>query len=147
MVDGLFCATLTGCRGGHTSFVQAGGETSDTVAEAIEPDPGSSQEGHSGPVSGMSTTKARVCCAQSLASSKHSFRTSRRYSVETVRTRVTVPSPSGKVSSTMAFGHAPRFEFIANEHEVTNLEVALRLQPLLSTLQKRQVFFHPSSPE
>ena len=21
MVDGLFCATLTGCRGGHTSFV------------------------------------------------------------------------------------------------------------------------------
>jgi len=43
----------------------------------------------------------------------HSFRTSRRYSDEAVRTRtrLTVPSPSGKVSSTMAFGHAPRFEF------------------------------------
>ena len=31
MVDGLFfCATLTGRRGGHTPFVQAGTETSDT---------------------------------------------------------------------------------------------------------------------
>jgi len=49
MVDGLFfCATLTGCRGGHTSFVQAGAETSDTGAEAIKPDPGSSWECHSG---------------------------------------------------------------------------------------------------
>ena len=48
MVDGLFCATLTGRRGGHTPFVQAGAETSDTGAEAIEPDPGSSWEGHSG---------------------------------------------------------------------------------------------------
>jgi len=48
MVDGLFfCATLTGRRGGHTPFVQAGAETSDTGAEAIEPDPGSSCEGHS----------------------------------------------------------------------------------------------------
>jgi len=28
MVDGLFCATLTGRRGGHTPFVQAGAETS-----------------------------------------------------------------------------------------------------------------------
>jgi len=34
MVDGLFiCATLTGRRGGHTPFVQAGVETSDTGAE------------------------------------------------------------------------------------------------------------------
>ena len=49
MVDGLFfCATLTGRRGGHTPFVQAGAETSDTGAEAIKPDPGSSWEGHSG---------------------------------------------------------------------------------------------------
>ena len=48
MVDGLFCATLTGRRGGHTPFVQAGAETSDTGAEAVEPDPGSSWEGHSG---------------------------------------------------------------------------------------------------
>ena len=30
MFDGLFCATLTGRRGGHTPFVQAGAETSDT---------------------------------------------------------------------------------------------------------------------
>jgi len=58
MVDGLFFyATLTGRRGGHTPFVQAGAETFDIGAEAIEPDPGSSWEGHSGegwvPVSGM----------------------------------------------------------------------------------------------
>jgi len=42
MVDGLFCAPLTGRRGGHTPFVQAGAETSDTGAEAVELDPGSS---------------------------------------------------------------------------------------------------------
>ena len=49
MVDGLFfCATFTGRRGGHTPFVQAGAATSDTGAEAIEPDTGSSWEGHSG---------------------------------------------------------------------------------------------------
>ena len=35
MVDGLFCATLTGRRGGHTPFVQAGAETTDTGAEAV----------------------------------------------------------------------------------------------------------------
>jgi len=44
MVNGLFCATLAGRRGGHTSFVQAGAETSDTGAEAVEPDPGSAVE-------------------------------------------------------------------------------------------------------
>jgi len=49
MVDGLFfCATLTGRRGGRTPFVQAGAETSDTGAEAVKLDPGSSWEGHSG---------------------------------------------------------------------------------------------------
>jgi len=48
IVDGLFCATLTGLRGGHTPFVQAGGVTSDTGAEAVEPEAGSSWEGHSG---------------------------------------------------------------------------------------------------
>jgi len=58
MVDGLFfCATLTGSRGGHTPFVQAGEETSDTGAEAVESDPGSSWESHSGgvcvPMSGI----------------------------------------------------------------------------------------------
>ena len=37
MVDGLFyCATLTGRRGGHTPFVEAGAETSDTGAEAVK---------------------------------------------------------------------------------------------------------------
>ena len=46
MVDGLFCATLTGRRGGHAPFVQAG--TPYTGAEAVKPDPGSSWEGHSG---------------------------------------------------------------------------------------------------
>jgi len=48
MVDNLFCATLAGRRGGHTPFVQAGAETSDNGAETVEPDPGSSWEGHSG---------------------------------------------------------------------------------------------------
>jgi len=39
MVDGLFfCTTLTGRRGGHTPFVQAGAEKSDTGAEAAKPD-------------------------------------------------------------------------------------------------------------
>jgi len=39
MVDGLFfCATLTGRRGGQTTFVQAGAETSDTGAEVVKPD-------------------------------------------------------------------------------------------------------------
>jgi len=41
MVDGLFfCATPTSRRGGHTPFVQAGAETSDTGAEAVKLDPG-----------------------------------------------------------------------------------------------------------
>jgi len=49
MVDGLFfCATLTSRIGGHTPFVQAGAETSDTGAEAVEPDPGSSWKAHFG---------------------------------------------------------------------------------------------------
>jgi len=38
--DGLFfCAALTGRRGDHTTFVQAGVETSGTGAEAVKPDP------------------------------------------------------------------------------------------------------------
>jgi len=42
MIDGLFfCATLTGRRGDHTLFVQAGAEMSDNDAEAVKPDPGS----------------------------------------------------------------------------------------------------------
>jgi len=36
MVDSLFfCATLTGRRGGHTPFVQAGAETSNTVQRRL----------------------------------------------------------------------------------------------------------------
>jgi len=35
MVDGLFYATLTGRRGGHTSFAQAGAETSSTGARRL----------------------------------------------------------------------------------------------------------------
>ena len=39
MVDGLFfCATLTGRRGSHAQFVQAGVETSKTSVEAVKPD-------------------------------------------------------------------------------------------------------------
>jgi len=61
MVDGLFfCATLTGCRGGHTPFVQTGTETPDTGAEAVEPDPGSSWEVHSGEV-GAGDESAESC--------------------------------------------------------------------------------------
>jgi len=49
MVDGLFiCATLTGCRGGLTSFVQTRAETPDTRAKAVKSDPGSSWEERSG---------------------------------------------------------------------------------------------------
>jgi len=58
MVDGLFfCATLTGHRGDHTPFAQAGVEKSDAGAEAVKSLTvlGSSWEGHSGrgAVSGM----------------------------------------------------------------------------------------------
>ena len=53
MVDGLFfCATFTGRRGGHTPFVQAGGESSDTNADAAKQDPDCSLEGHSKDVGG-----------------------------------------------------------------------------------------------
>jgi len=63
MVNGLFfCATLTHHRGGHTPFVQAGGVTSDTGAEAVKPDPGSSWEGHSGGVgAGVRDENAESC--------------------------------------------------------------------------------------
>ena len=50
MVDGLFCGTFTGRRRGHTPFVQVAAEMSDTGAEAVKPDPGSSWEGHFGGV-------------------------------------------------------------------------------------------------
>jgi len=47
MVDDLFCARLTGHRGGHAVLAQAGAETSDAGSEAVNPDLGSSWEGHS----------------------------------------------------------------------------------------------------
>ena len=48
MVHGLFfCATLTRRRGGHTSFVQTGAETSDTGVKAVKPDSRCSWEGQS----------------------------------------------------------------------------------------------------
>jgi len=46
-VDGLVFCTLTGRRGGRIPFVQAGGETSDTGAEAVKPDSRCSWKGHS----------------------------------------------------------------------------------------------------
>jgi len=65
MVDGLFfCATLTGRRGGYTPFVQAGKETPDTSAEAVEPDPSSSWKGHSGRLgNGVWNENAESCGA------------------------------------------------------------------------------------
>ena len=63
MVDGLFfCPTLTGLREGHTPFVQAGAETSDTGAEAVKLDPSYSLEGHSGWV-GAGDENAESCGA------------------------------------------------------------------------------------
>jgi len=35
----IFCTTFTSHRSGHTPFVQTRAETSDTRAEAVEPDP------------------------------------------------------------------------------------------------------------
>ena len=47
MVNGLFCAKLTGRRGSYTPLAQTGTEASDSGAEAVTSDPGSSWEGHS----------------------------------------------------------------------------------------------------
>ena len=60
MADGLFfSATLTGRRGRHTPFVQAGAETSDNDVEAAKPGPGSTWEGHSGGVGTVVGVKVR----------------------------------------------------------------------------------------
>jgi len=63
MVDGsIFCATLTGRRGGHIPFVPAGAETSDTGVEAVKSDPGSSWKGHSGGVgTGVGDESSESC--------------------------------------------------------------------------------------
>jgi len=63
MVDSLFCcSTLTGRRGGHTPFVQAGAEMSDTGAQVVEPDPVSSWKGHFGGVgAGVGDESAEAC--------------------------------------------------------------------------------------
>jgi len=65
MVDGLFFyATLTGRRGGYTPFVQTGEEMPDTSAEAVEPDPSSFWEGHSGRLgTGVWNENAESCGA------------------------------------------------------------------------------------
>jgi len=48
MVDGFFlCAALTSRRVGHTPFIQAGTETSDTGEEAVKMDQRCSWKGHS----------------------------------------------------------------------------------------------------
>ena len=60
MVDGLFF-TLTGRRESHTPFVQAGAETPNTGVEAVEPDTGSSWEGHSGVGAGVGDENAESC--------------------------------------------------------------------------------------
>jgi len=51
----FFCATLTEPQRRPCPFAQAGAEAPDTGAEAVNPDPGSAWEGHSGwvPVCGM----------------------------------------------------------------------------------------------
>jgi len=58
----------------HTPFVQPGAEESDTGVEAVEPDPGSSWEGHSGcvcvPVSGI---KVQSLVGLSAHSAFHSW--------------------------------------------------------------------------
>jgi len=66
MVNGLFfCATLTGFRGGQTLFVQAGAETSDTSAEEVKLNPGTSWEGHSGGVdTSVGYENAQFCGVQ-----------------------------------------------------------------------------------
>ena len=62
MVDGLFCAVLTGRNGSHTPFVQAGAETPDTGAEAVKSNPGSSWEGRSGEMgTGVRNEDAESC--------------------------------------------------------------------------------------
>jgi len=62
MVDSLFlCTILTGCRGGHTPFVQAGGETPHIGAEAVKPDPSCSWEGHSGVGAGVGDENVESC--------------------------------------------------------------------------------------
>ena len=63
MVDGLFfCTTLTGCRWGHIPFVQIGAKTSDTSAEAIEPDPCCSWKGHTRRVGVSVRNKSTESC-------------------------------------------------------------------------------------
>ena len=72
MVDGLFfCATLTGRRGGHTPFSQAGAVTSDTGAEAVKPDPCSPWEGHSSRGAAVSGIKVRSLVGLSVHSAFH----------------------------------------------------------------------------
>jgi len=64
MVDGLFfCTILTGRRGGHAPFVQAGAEKSDTGAEAVKPGPRSSWQVHSGRVGASVVDESAESCS------------------------------------------------------------------------------------
>jgi len=47
LMDKLALSGADVCRGGHTQFVQAGAEASDTSAEVVKPDPHCSWKGHS----------------------------------------------------------------------------------------------------
>jgi len=63
MIDGLFfCDTPTSGGRGQIPFVQAGAETSDTGAEAVKPDPGSSWQGHSRTVSASAGDESTDSC-------------------------------------------------------------------------------------
>jgi len=63
VVDGLFfCATLTSCRRGHTPFVQAGAETSETGAEAVKLNPVCSRRGHPRSVGADVEDESTECC-------------------------------------------------------------------------------------
>jgi len=72
MADSLFFyTTLTGRRGGHTPFVKAGAETTDTGVEAVKPDPGSSWESHSGEWVPVSVMKMQSLVGLSVHSALH----------------------------------------------------------------------------
>jgi len=65
MIHGLFCATLTGRRGSHTPFVQAGAEASNTGAEEVKPNPRCPWQGHSWRVgAGFESTEPRSVVQQ-----------------------------------------------------------------------------------
>ena len=87
MVGGLFfCATLAGRRGGHTPFVQAGAEISDSSAKVIKPDPRCSWKGHSRRVvAGVRDESAESCGVVQPLRVPSVIRSARRTSIIVVR--------------------------------------------------------------